>query len=622
MVTMIDCLIHLIIIGTNMKNTNKRPLMGTDNILDLQNNGYKNSVYAIAEIIDNSIQAGANKIDVIIVNDTTQASSISEILIIDNGAGMNEEDFSKALMMNSGTRGGAKQGLGKYGQGLPNSSISQTKRVEVYTTQAEKSLYNYIDLDEIFETQEPFLPEIEEVSEINIPLIAKTKLKLSKDGTIVRWVSPNKVSPKTTRLLIENTEKLVSRIFRYYLNGFEEDGKKIKTEINISVYDFNGIEFGLNSAMSRNKILPFDPMFLMENTIMNHEFKKHSHPTNKLHAKASKKFIIDSVNEKNIIEEHEAEIEILFSYVKPKERFRDGGGGGKAEKNFRNLYKKRKVKGSRGYDNISIVRANREIDCGDYGFLPEGLREIYRWWSVEIRTNADIDSIIGIDNKKQQASNIKSLDGDDEHDDHDILKFISETISGNIESMMTEISGQFAKYIPEPNPIEPSGGVNKPPIQPLGPTEPDDQPEPDEVVTNKDREELYEWVKERYEDLTDKEIWSKVDWSFSISDTYIFVYSNLGDTVLYDYKVYGTKVLIEINLNHSFYTEFIAQLEDDNTSSIDNKKIRSIRLLICSFVKAELSNKTDDKSINRYLRKYKNSIAISLDEYIDDLFSN
>lgn len=603
-------------------NISRRPLMGTDNILDLQNNGYKNSVYAIAEIIDNSIQAEAKKIDVVIINDTTQSSSITEILIMDDGLGMDEYEFSKALMMNSGTRGGAKQGLGKYGQGLPNSSISQTKRVEVYTTKNNKTLYNYIDLDEIFKSQEPFLPEIEEIEKLNIPLITKAKIELPKNGTIVRWVNPNKISPKTTRLLIENTEKLISRIFRYYLNGFEENGNQIKTEINILVYDYNSKVFGLNSALSRFKILPFDPMFLMEKTIMNYEFKKHSHPTNKLHAKATKKFIIESLNEKNELEDHEAEIEILFSYVKPKERFRDGGGNGKAEKNFAEVYKKRMIKGSRGYNNISIVRANREIDCGDYGFLPEGLemKEIFRFWSVEIRTNADIDSIIGIDNKKQQASNIRCLDSTEDHDDHEILKFISETITGNIESMMREIKTQWSKYIPEPDPNITEPG--RPFTEPLGPTEPDDEPIADEVTTDTDRKELYDWVKERYEDLKDEEIWSKVDWAFSIKDRFIFVYSDLGDTALYNYQVYGTKMLIEINLNHSFYKQFIAQLETEDTGPNDNKKIRSIRLLLCSFVKAELENKTDDKDINRFLRKYKNSIAIHLDDYIDDLFSN
>ncbi|WP_417559042.1 hypothetical protein [Mesoflavibacter zeaxanthinifaciens] len=251
------------------------------------------------------------------------------------------------------------------------------------------------------------------------------------------------------------------------------------------------------------------------------------------------------------------------------------------------------------------------------------MKEIFRFWSVEIKTNADIDSIIGIDNKKQQASNIRCLDSTDDYDDHEILKFISETISSNIDSMMKDIKTQWSKHIPEPDPNTPKPvGPSIPPTQPLGPTEPDDEPSTEQVTTDTDRKELYDWVKERYDDLKDEEIWSKVDWAFSISDTYIFVNSDLGDTALYNFQAYGTKVLIEINLNHSFYKQFISQLESENIDGFDNKKIRSIRLLICSFVKAELTNKTDDKDINRYLRKYKNSIAISLDEYIDDLFSN
>ena len=45
---------------------NRRPLMGTDNIFGLQDNGYKSTVSALAEIIDNSIQASAKNIDLII----------------------------------------------------------------------------------------------------------------------------------------------------------------------------------------------------------------------------------------------------------------------------------------------------------------------------------------------------------------------------------------------------------------------------------------------------------------------------------------------------------------------------------------------------------------------------
>lgn len=115
---------------------NKRPLMGTDNILELQDNGYKSTVSALSEIIDNSIQANAKNIDIIIVRNTTRDyDEIDEILIIDDGDGMDTAIFDKALQMSSGSRSNAKSGLGKYGQGLPNSSISQTKRVEVFTIQ-------------------------------------------------------------------------------------------------------------------------------------------------------------------------------------------------------------------------------------------------------------------------------------------------------------------------------------------------------------------------------------------------------------------------------------------------------------------------------------------------------
>ena len=51
---------------------NKRPLMGTDNILELQDNGYKSTVSALSEIIDNSIQANAKNIDIILIRNTTR----------------------------------------------------------------------------------------------------------------------------------------------------------------------------------------------------------------------------------------------------------------------------------------------------------------------------------------------------------------------------------------------------------------------------------------------------------------------------------------------------------------------------------------------------------------------
>ena len=270
---------------------NKRPLMGTDNILELQDNGYKSTVSALSEIIDNSIQANAKNIDIILIRNTTRDyDEIDEILIIDDGDGMNESTFEKALQMSSGSRSNAKSGLGKYGQGLPNSSISQTKRVEVYTMQNGNILYNHIDLNEIYESKEAYLPDTEKRNVIDIPIILSKKILAPAKGTIVRWVKPNRVKPKTAKTLALHIEEIAGRTFRYFINGYvDKIGQTYKCNISVKVFDFNGKNFEPNSFSSIKSIKPFDPMFLMENTQMNKLFPDSIHPTSELYKEPIKK---------------------------------------------------------------------------------------------------------------------------------------------------------------------------------------------------------------------------------------------------------------------------------------------------------------------------------------------
>src|SRR5207249_7468914 len=55
------------------------------------------------------------------------------IAFIDNGAGMIPEMARYALSWGGGTHFDDPSFIGKFGFGLPNSSINQTRRVEVYT---------------------------------------------------------------------------------------------------------------------------------------------------------------------------------------------------------------------------------------------------------------------------------------------------------------------------------------------------------------------------------------------------------------------------------------------------------------------------------------------------------
>jgi len=595
-------------------NNAKRPLMGTDNILELQDNGYKSTVSALSELIDNSIQANASIVDIILIRNTTKPKNeIDEILVVDNGEGMDEKTFDKALQMSSGTRSNAKSGLGKYGQGLPNSSISQTKRVEVYTRKNKTILYNYIDLLEIKESGQAFLPNTEVSSSINIPIIQTNKYDFSGDGTIIRWVKPNRVKPKTAKTLSNHIEKIAGRIFRYFLNGYEDkDGIKYRTEINLLVFDFNGKNYEINEFSTKRKIKPFDPMFLMKNTQMDTLFKECSNPTSLLFDEPIvKNFIVDYQGEKV-----ETQVQLKLSYAKKEERERFGRNAGSTP--FGQTYLKRNMFGISGYQNISIVRSGREIDSGSYGFVGDVSDNKNRWWSAEIIVDPIIDSIIGIDNKKQNASEIKSI-ADEEFDDqdvHEIIKWISVFLTENIKQVKGIINKQMSSV---DDPVNIGGG--KTPLPGGGTSEPG-TPAPGETSNDelaKARKDFKSWILERFPETSPKDIDDMVSHALSIRDSHIFIKSDLGDTNLYSYKVFGTKVVIEINISHSFFKRFMLTFEGDPNHE---KSLRSIRLFIGSLVNAEIISKTDNSEINKDRRRLRNRMFETLDEYIDDLYSN
>jgi len=92
--------------------------------------GYNLST-ALADIVDNSISAGANKIH-ISFNWDGQGSNIS---VLDNGIGMNKEEL--VLAMTPGSKDPdeerSENDLGRFGMGLKTASFSQCKRLTCIT---------------------------------------------------------------------------------------------------------------------------------------------------------------------------------------------------------------------------------------------------------------------------------------------------------------------------------------------------------------------------------------------------------------------------------------------------------------------------------------------------------
>jgi hypothetical protein len=94
----------------------------------MRDSGYKSTATAIDEFIDNSLQAGATRVDVI-----TKRDKGTDIAIIDDGHGILPEMMRAAVVWGGTDRHDDRKGLGRYGFGLPSAAVNLTRHYDVYS---------------------------------------------------------------------------------------------------------------------------------------------------------------------------------------------------------------------------------------------------------------------------------------------------------------------------------------------------------------------------------------------------------------------------------------------------------------------------------------------------------
>ena len=113
--------------------------------------GYRSNGDAIAELIDNALQAYADRVDVLFgYEGTTSNKKPMQLAVVDNGHGMEAEMIRMAVMWGGTHRENDRRGLGRYGYGLPCSSVSLGRRFTVISHIADGSFRSVtLDLDAI-----------------------------------------------------------------------------------------------------------------------------------------------------------------------------------------------------------------------------------------------------------------------------------------------------------------------------------------------------------------------------------------------------------------------------------------------------------------------------------------
>lgn len=357
----------------------------------MRDNGYKNAAYALAELMDNSIQAGAERVEllcaeVVTPNAQRERRRISKIGVLDDASGMDAATLRMALQFGNGTRLDPSQhkGIGRFGMGLPASSMSQCQRVEVWTWQngTESALYTYLDLEEIASQKMHEVPE-----PINLPppkLWRDVGKAWGETGTLVVWSTLDRLMWKTALALIDNSEFVIGRMYRNFLYSnqvkirlvaFQEDRPQ---NVTIDRYarpnDPGYLMIGTSTPAPYDRTPLFEPWGGNDFEVVHEiEFRGQTHP-----------------------------VTIRFSFA--KESARQGQNPGHRD------YGKHAARNT----GVSIVRAGRELEL-DLGWTdPSNPRD--RWWGIEVEFPPSLDEIFGVTNNKQHAhhfSEMATLDIDD-----------------------------------------------------------------------------------------------------------------------------------------------------------------------------------------------------------------
>ena len=143
---------------------------------------------AVADIVDNSIMAGAARVEIAIEFDGTDSS----VSVADDGRGMTANGLVEALRY--GTRRSYPRGdLGRYGLGLKTASVSQCRSVTVVTRSSLNTALvsaRTLDLDLIAEWDEWLV-----VDPGNDQWVQRARDWLAAEtGTVVIWRKLDRVS--------------------------------------------------------------------------------------------------------------------------------------------------------------------------------------------------------------------------------------------------------------------------------------------------------------------------------------------------------------------------------------------------------------------------------------------
>ena len=147
-------------------------------------------------------------------------SRLSEIAVADNGIGMSGSTLVTALRFGGRGSDSRVHGIrGKYGVGLPTSSLSQCRQVDVWTWQdgISNAVHCYLKVEEIESGRGEVPPYDTELVPADWVRVMNQSVSDSASGTLVIWSILDQVNEKRAETVMRHMEQEVGRIYRHFI---------------------------------------------------------------------------------------------------------------------------------------------------------------------------------------------------------------------------------------------------------------------------------------------------------------------------------------------------------------------------------------------------------------------
>lgn len=618
-------------------------LYGVKYLENQRSSAYKSTVYAMAEIVDNSVDAKASEINIVFsekedFSGQRKRYSLERIIFTDNGSGMTEERLNGCLTFAEGS-GKTDARIGSFGVGLPNSSISVCRKVEVYSRSIDSS-WKYVCLD-LDEQQNRAKPGYDLAINKTPSFI---DFKIPEDcRTIIVWSKLDRLDVARSSTLVERANKLIGRIYRYKF----QEGLKINL-IETSLTD--------NTVKAKNKIIPYDPLFVMEDE--NYITSRIWHASENEESKGKtpdlahfpefnsifyyKKFIEGCTRQQNrpLFQKLEDFWDVPFETIIGSNRFKWSMRASYAYSEIKNpgvrlgggtklgMEIGKKMNGDAQFPggNVCFVRAGREIDSGNFGLYTIA-EEKNRFWTIEIHFDSDLDDLMGLSNDKQSLK-FKAINRVDLPDMDELV--LNKSLGAQREVLWTEMTEKLKRAIKEMRQylsnyaaqfiaLEKSFKNNN---ESVGQSLPTVEPAVMNVIprgsqwSDFQKSEVVDFLKDRFMHIPIENIETQVNqFSDGLTKT-IVLYAPNQTGKLFELTEKQGKLITLINTNHQYYTRVLEPLKNDSRLKVF---AISIELLISSFSlemdRLILDNEDKyEEPLNRFLIQ----VSSRLEEFIND----